>query len=220
LIANLAMVKALQLSLRDHWRAARLRAFMAALDPQPTQRILDLGGNLEMWASTERPLNLTLLNTDVGHATAGRPSHTPQHGTTWHFVTGDACDLDALDDGCYDIVFSNSVIEHVGDDARVAAFARGVRRVGKAYWVQTPSPWFPIEAHTGWPLFWQYPNALQKRLVQAIDHRRQHEPWFCPMAQTRCFSLKQLQAWFPDAQRYTERVLGFSKSWSMFRASR
>ena len=35
-------------------------------------------------------------------------------------------------DGAFDIVFSNSVIEHVGDAASQARFAREVMRVGRA----------------------------------------------------------------------------------------
>jgi len=53
----------------------------------------------------------------------------------------------------FDAVYSNSTIEHVGDESRQALFAAAVRRLAPAYWVQTPSSHFPIEIHTGVSLY-------------------------------------------------------------------
>jgi 2-polyprenyl-3-methyl-5-hydroxy-6-metoxy-1,4-benzoquinol methylase len=47
----------------------------------------------------------------------------------------------------FDIVFSNSVIEHVGDAESQQQFAHEIARVGRAYWVQTPNRRFPVEPH-------------------------------------------------------------------------
>jgi hypothetical protein len=52
-----------------------------------------------------------------------------------------------MSDQEYDIAFSNSVIEHVGDWERQAAFASEIRRVGKNLWIQTPAKECPIEPH-------------------------------------------------------------------------
>jgi len=48
-------------------------------------------------------------------------------------------------DGSFDIVFSNSVIEHISSPEDQQRFADEVRRTGRAYWVQTPDYRFPIE---------------------------------------------------------------------------
>ena len=50
----------------------------------------------------------------------------------------------AIGDRSFDLVFSNSVIEHVGPPAKKPEFAHEVLRLGKSYWVQTPSKWFPL----------------------------------------------------------------------------
>ncbi len=51
-------------------------------------------------------------------------------------------------DGAFDWVFSNAVIEHVGDWEKQTQFAREIRRVArKGYFVATPNKWFPIDPH-------------------------------------------------------------------------
>ncbi len=52
-------------------------------------------------------------------------------------------------DKSFDIVFSNSVIEHVGSQQDQMRFAEEVARVGTSYWIQTPNKFFPIELHSG-----------------------------------------------------------------------
>ena len=62
---------------------------------------------------------------------------------TFHVIEGDACSVEQFGDRSFDLVFSNSVIEHVGPPAKQAEFAHEVLRLGRSYWVQTPSKWFP-----------------------------------------------------------------------------
>ncbi|HEX4060865.1 MAG TPA: UDP-N-acetylmuramoyl-tripeptide--D-alanyl-D-alanine ligase [Streptosporangiaceae bacterium] len=47
----------------------------------------------------------------------------------------------------YDLVFSNSLIEHVGGHERRERFADTVHQLSGAYWVQTPYRYFPVEPH-------------------------------------------------------------------------
>jgi len=68
-------------------------------------------------------------------------------------------DLQLNQDGEFDLVFSNSVIEHVGDFERMRQFVHEARRVAKSYWIQTPSKWFPIEPHCGMPFWWLLASA-------------------------------------------------------------
>ena len=63
-------------------------------------------------------------------------------------IVGDACDPPpSLMREHFDLVFSNSVIEHVGGHSRRERFADAVRSLGTHFWVQTPYRYFPIEPH-------------------------------------------------------------------------
>lgn len=204
--------------LQRRWRKRRMLAFVDRLGVRPGDRILDLGGNIETWALAEQPCQLTLLNTSEASAGTLRPWRLPANGCRWQAIVGDATDLSQFADGAFDIVFSNSVIEHLGDADRVTRFAREVRRVGRRYWVQTPAWTFPIEAHTGLPFYWLYPRPLRDAWAARHDRRHADEPWHCPLAQTSYLRLDELRGLFPDAEIYTERVGGWAKSWSMYRA--
>lgn len=58
-------------------------------------------------------------------------------------------------DGEFDWVFSNAVIEHVGDRTAQLAFLNEMLRVGRFVFFTTPNKHFPIETHTSVPfLHW------------------------------------------------------------------
>lgn len=189
-------------------RARRMKAFCERMRPRPGLRIVDLGGTPGLWQLIPERLHITIVNLP-GARGMKVASH---HALT--FVEGDACSLPQFADHSFDLVFSNSVIEHVGDDARQAAFAREVRRLGASYWVQTPSPWFPIEAHTGMPLWWFYPAPLRERFLQ-----RWHKTlpsWSDSMAATRVLTRKRVRQLFPDAKLYVEQLAGVPKSYAAY----
>lgn len=105
-------------------------------------RILDLGGTEYMWMLFPHNHHVTLLNLPGSF-------RSPKNDSCFQYVEGNACDLrEQFDAGVFDLVFSNSVIEHVGPEPQQAQFAAEVRRLGRAYWVQTPSIRFPIEPHS------------------------------------------------------------------------
>jgi SAM-dependent methyltransferase len=52
-------------------------------------------------------------------------------------------------DKSFDWVFSNAVIEHVGDDDEQLLFLNELMRVGKNAFLTTPNKHFPVESHTG-----------------------------------------------------------------------
>lgn len=59
----------------------------------------------------------------------------------------------------FDWVFSNAVIEHVGDDSAQLLFVNEMLRVAKNVFFTTPSKYFPVESHTN-VLFLHWNNAL------------------------------------------------------------
>jgi SAM-dependent methyltransferase len=79
------------------------------------------------------------------------------------YVQGDACALPFPADS-FDIVFSNAVIEHVGDRKRQETFVREASRVGRRVFLTTPNRWFPVEVHTRLPLVHWLPSDIADRV--------------------------------------------------------
>ena len=186
-------------------RKRRMQSFAALMRVREGLSVLDLGGQPMIWSSLPQPLNLTILNLP-GIA----ESHTSSHHRI-RYVEGDACHLEDFQDRSFDSVFSNSVIEHVGAAGQRAAFAATARRMGRSYWVQTPSRWFPIEAHCGMPFWWFYPAWLRNRI---IEHWRKKLPaWTHMVEETTVLTKNEMRRLFPEAKILTERWLGISKSY-------
>src|SRR5690606_29653080 len=109
-------------------------------------RILDVGGRRDYWtllAPEFRPhVTITFINLaeelEVGRLPSDRETMDVR------YIAGDACHMPEFADGAFDLAHSNSVIEHVGSLQNMARFAMEVRRVGVAYYVQTPYLWFPF----------------------------------------------------------------------------
>lgn len=78
------------------------------------------------------------------------------------YVQGDALEL-PFDDGAFDVVFSNAVIEHVGGRERQACFAAEALRVARRAFITTPNRWFPVEVHTRLPLVHWFPDPVAHR---------------------------------------------------------
>src|SRR5437762_2025209 len=130
---------------RTDTMASRLRAqrqllFLDRIAPGPGDRILDVGGSDETWRGLGLPLDVSIVN--LAHPQASDSS------APW--VQGDARFL-PFPDGSFDVVFSNSVIEHVGGRDEQRRFAEEIQRVGKRYWVQAPNRYFPVEPHFLFP---------------------------------------------------------------------
>lgn len=188
-------------------RRARMRwfvEFLQAVGERPP-RILDLGGLPAFWANVPQPLDVTILNLP------GTIHETPSSHHRFTYVEGDACDVRQFADHSFDVVFSNSVIEHVGDASRQAAFAREVFRLGRRYWVQTPSKWFPVEAHCGMPGWWFYPQTVRERFIRRWRERL--PAWTEMIEGTRVLSKARLRELFPGGRLRTERLFGFPKSY-------
>lgn len=124
-------------------------------------------------------------------------------------------------DQSFDIVFSNSVIEHVGSRDSQRQFANEVSRVGRRYWVQTPNRWFPVEQHLLTPFVHWLPKTCQKAIVMRLtiwglmasvspDRRSFYLEHY--LSTIRLLDRRELAALFPVARIIRERLLGLTKS--------
>lgn len=197
-------------------RFAYLTALFADL-PRPV-RVLDVGGTADYWdmfgQDELKALDVTLLNVTEANEQDAR----------FHWVVGDARNLSQYPDQSFDVIYSNSVIEHVGTWRDQQAMASEVRRVGRRYLVQTPNRYFPIEPHFLFPGFQFLPEEVKVRLLL-----RYKLGWF-PKAQDRNQALafareirlltgRELRRLFPDARIVAEKFYGLTKSFMAIRGA-
>lgn len=191
------------------WRRQRMHAMLKLLQLPSGARVVDLGGDENLWKLVDHDFHITLVNLrEVPVSDSKR----------FTAVQADACDLhNVFDDVSFDLAFSNSVIEHVGDDQRQECFAGEIRRLAQAYWVQTPGNRFPVEPHTGVPFYFRLPRGLRNALIRRWQ--RECIAGFGEVVQAcRVLSRRRMMELFPDGQVYVEHKLGFEKSYAMYRS--
>jgi len=174
-------------------------------------RVLDVGGAPETWEMAPVRPRVTLLN---------MPRTREELAAADWWVAGDGRAL-PFRDGAFDVVFSNSVIEHVGDAESQRRFAREVMRVGRGWWVQTPNRWFPVEQHLLTPLVHWLPKSWQRAMVPrftvwsavvrpSVDRREFYLRHY--LEEVRLLDEGQLRVLFPGARLIRERFCGWTKS--------
>jgi hypothetical protein len=169
--------------------------------------VVDLGGDVRSWqVSPVHPAHLTIVDISPGALREPEP---------WMAVVqGDACDRSTIS-GSFDLVFSNSVIEHVGGPRLRRGFADVVRSLSSNYWIQTPYRYFPLEPHFLFPGFqflpprakvslsYRWPlSARYKRDVDHVAYAMDHE----------LLTGTEMRALFPEAEILRERAGGMVKS--------
>jgi hypothetical protein len=169
-------------------RSIRHSLFLETLAPSANETILDVGvtDSPVAWANHleahyPHPDRITALA--VEELLEFRRAF-PQVRT----VIGDGCEL-PFADGSFDIVYSNAVIEHVGDRERQRVFLSEANRVAaRAVFVTTPSRWFPMESHTMIPLVHWAPRSLA-----AAVWRRAGNTYYADPANLNLVSARQLR---------------------------
>jgi hypothetical protein len=116
----------------------------------------------------------------------------------------------------YDLVFSNSVIEHVGGHERRLRFAESVHALADAHWVQTPYRYFPIEPHWLAPGLQFLPMAARLRVAHrwplAYTPGRAKPAVLGGLMWTELLDRTQMRHYFPHSTIRAERALGLTKS--------
>lgn len=87
--------------------------------------MLDIGGSLFNWAFVSHQSRLAMLN--IHSPKEGRQRWVQTKNASW--IVADGCHLPSQDE-TFDLAYSNSVIEHLGNIAKQKAFADECRRVG------------------------------------------------------------------------------------------
>ena len=179
--------------------------------------ILDVGGTQLFWETSgfleqkKRSIAITLMN--LKDIPVTRPN--------FKSIVGDARNMKNFKDNQFDVIFSNSVIEHVGDYNAQLEMANEIKRVGKRYFVQTPNLYFPIEPHFVFPFFQFLPVEVRVWLVSHFDlgfYEKITDQKTAIEAVTSITLLnkKKFISLFPEANLFEEKIFGITKSFIVY----
>jgi hypothetical protein len=199
-------------SLATRLRRKRFELFLSLLRSLKGHvEVLDIGGTQQFWdlmlPSGRDDMRVTLLNIEHQNVSSSR------------FVSavGDARSMPEIPSQSFDVVFSNSVIEHVGSFDQQRQMAHEIRRVARRYFVQTPNKRFPLEPHFLFPFFQYLPVSTRAWIVNRFD-----VGWYkripdkaAARAEVESIQLlthDQVAALFPAARIHEEKFFGLTKS--------
>lgn len=175
------------------------------------------GGVLNFWKTMEfkyfNEVSITLLNT--------HKMDLPDTYSNVSSVLGDACDLSQYNDKQFDLVFSNSVIEHVGNFERQRKMAEEMKRVGKHCYLQTPNRYFILEPHFLIPFFQFFPVSLKAFFIKnfSIGHFKKAETYADALEaaeSVRLMTEKELKILFPGIEIRKEKLGFMTKSFYLY----
>jgi hypothetical protein len=197
-----------------HWREKRWKRFTKLMNVAGTERVLDIGGCPGDWIGRSDLVgSVDLLNLAVNPVS--QDPGTP----VLRSLKGDGCALE-FPDRSYDIVYSNSVIEHVGNWDAQQAFAREARRVGCRLWVQTPAYGCPVEPHyLGLFIHW-FPSSWHVSIARwtSVVGLSGAADLQSIASNTRLLGKREFRSLFPDCEIWTERLfVVFPKSYIALR---
>ena len=201
---------------RNRFRVKRFARFLGIVDEiiaaRGECRILDSGGRMEHWAAMaglygDRNIRVSLVNLEAEETTDPR----------FTSLAGNACDMPEFADNSFDLVYSNSVIEHVGRWSDQKRMAAEVRRLAPRHFIQTPDYWCPIEPHFRMPIIQWLPVPWQTTIVRAracgfYPRASNIDEALMILEDARLVNLRAMKALFPDSTIERERVLGLPKS--------
>lgn len=174
---------------------------------QGTERVLDIGSQVDFQAQQvlERfpdQSRITAVNIGTEHLQAIRRAYPGVHAVQ--------CDARRLPfaDKQFDVVYSNAVIEHVGDLADQQRMADEVRRVGKRWFLTTPNRWYPFEFHARLPLVSWLPAKWMHGIARQCGYNHVHRRYQRgnDYSDVRLLTARQLRRMFPDSLILKPRV--------------
>jgi hypothetical protein len=191
-------------------RARRWDWFSSLFPGIAAMSIIDLGGTAEAWLRAPiRPASVHVVNL----------SPEPAASVSGWIRTdeGDACNLpDHIRNGSYDLVFSNSVLEHVGGHAQRMRFAEAAHKLANLHWIQTPYRYFPIEPHLLFPGFQFLPLTVRAELSRRwpLVHTRpgSRQEGLEAAMELELLSRSEMSYYFPSSAIRAEHIFGIPKS--------
>ncbi|MDD1763032.1 MAG: class I SAM-dependent methyltransferase [Methanothrix sp.] len=206
-----------------YFKSKRWQLFIEWHTPQKDEVVLDLGGGDGSALAKLYPYTKNIILADIDKAII--ESGTKRYGLKdWLLLEENG--VIPLETKSVDIVFCNSVIEHVTVDKqdewnirngkmfkklaleRQSRLASEIIRTGRKYWIQTPYKHFPFETHTWLPFIQYFPRPLQILMISHFNRFwvKRTSPDFYLLSKAEACLL------FPDSEIIFERFLGLPKS--------
>jgi hypothetical protein len=146
------------------------RLFMKVMQPGISDRVLDVGvsDEVDMEANMLEQIyphrgNLTCASLSDGEAIVHAYPGVSHARIKPHEPL-------PFEDGAFDIVYSNAVIEHAGSAEQQRFFLSELCRVARRRFVAAPNPLFPVEHHTCLPLIHYMPKSTFRRLLRGTRY--------------------------------------------------
>ena len=174
--------------------------------------ILDIGGSEIFWK------NLNFHNDNNIHIKVLNITDTKTNYSNIEFICGDALDLNMYKDNIFDIVFSNSMIEHLYSKEKQMKVTKDIIRIGRYHYIQTPNKFFFMEPHYLLPYFQFFPRKI-KYIILTRTKLSRFKYWEKSMAkqyleEIRLISEHEMKIFFPDSILLKENFFGLTKSFT------
>ena len=208
--------------LRRYTREQRLRLFNEFMKGNTGPlRLIDLGGTADFWENwglAKQPvLDVTLVN---DHHQDKTHEHEVMPLPNIRTVRADVLTLSAADLAQYDVIFSNSLIEHLPSPESQRQLAQAIIDSGRPYFLQTPNKGSPVDPHFPRPyvpFFAAYPRPLQARLLSwsalgSGSAAPSYQAALVRLANYHPLTARGVRRLFPQARIVVERPLGVPMS--------
>ncbi|PKP37587.1 MAG: methyltransferase type 11 [Bacteroidetes bacterium HGW-Bacteroidetes-15] len=199
-------------SLADRLRKKRFDLFRSLISDLPRPiRIVDVGGTVNYWQKMglllSEEVEITLVNL---HQSKVAFPNIKSH-------KGDARNLSEFEDNSFDIAFSNSVIEHVGNYQDQTLMVKEMQRLAPRLYLQTPNYYFPLEPHFLFPFFQFLPLRIKVWLIMNFQlgwypRLKKREDAVSIAKSITLLKFKEIRDLFPNAKIFRERFVGLTKS--------
>lgn len=194
-----------------HFRKKRLRFLYRSFGLSESVKVLDLGGTLFFW-ELARELGFTIPKVTI--INLDKPRQPLPSYATW--IVADALKL-SFPNNYFDIVFCNSLIEHLGTWESQKELALEIQRLAPRYFVQTPNRHFFFEPHFLTPFVHWFPRSVRVKMM------RNFTVWglLTRPSQAQCQTTvneiclldpKDMRHLFSQGEIHVERCMGMPKS--------
>lgn len=187
-----------------------MKLFYDLIHPTEDTTVLDVGAEINpngdrglqlidsyQWKSRLSAINLSSQHTD----------EIKRYYPEIDARVGDACNL-PWPDKSFDVVYSNAVIEHVGNLDQQHKMAAEIMRVGKSWFVTTPNRWYPYEFHMRLPFVTWLPGHgyLWAGRIMSYNHVKKKYVYGIKQEFLRLLTADELRRCFPNSRIIKPKV--------------